>query len=176
MNMSLLKNEHPRTIARAAILLYKTKRGLGYLVQRLKKLNWPGLRLSLDVEAYIIPNVFETERDVIRALETKLKWAYCREIGSDSIVGLEQCDAFYDWVARLDKLRPPQEATYPLSEFDRQVIALALLGMSVRQGPEVFTVVSCLIAKIDAESFLACHAERWSEWDAALDSEYRRPV
>ena len=156
MNLSVMKDEHARTIARAAILIFRVKRGFGRLIQRLRKITLPGFRLSLDVEAYLIPNVFETERDVIRALETKLKWVYCREIGSDSIVGLEQCDAFYDWVARLDHPRP--DAKYVLSEFDRQVIALALMEVAVRRRcGKVHGLVKEVAARIDATEFLEEH-------------------
>lgn len=35
------------------------------------------------------------------ALEDKLKWAYCREKGADSIVGLDSCDDYKDWVKTL---------------------------------------------------------------------------
>ena len=41
---------------------------------------------------------------IVEALEQEnelLKWAYCREIGSDSITGLDCCDNFRDWVSRL---------------------------------------------------------------------------
>ena len=34
-------------------------------------------------------------------LEDKLKWAYCKEIGSDSIVGLDSCDNYKEWLNSL---------------------------------------------------------------------------
>lgn len=34
-------------------------------------------------------------------LEKKLKLAYCKEMGADSIVGLDCCDDYKDWVASL---------------------------------------------------------------------------
>jgi hypothetical protein len=39
----------------------------------------------------------------------KKKWAYCKEIGSDSIVGLDSCDDYKDWLSKLDsksKVKP----------------------------------------------------------------------
>jgi hypothetical protein len=173
MNMNLMKDEHPRTIARAAVLIYRTKRGLSKLVQRLKNLTWPGLRLSLDVEAYIVPNVFETERDVIRALETKLKWAYCREVGSDSIVGLEQCDKFYDWVARIDNPRLRQNAQYALSEAERSLIALALSGLAIRHGGSSCDVVLRVADKIDATRFLTSFIDDYQEHARSIRDEAR---
>jgi len=41
-----------------------------------------------------------TARTIVR-MDEKLKWAYCKEIGSDSIIGLDCCDNYKDWVARL---------------------------------------------------------------------------
>jgi len=35
------------------------------------------------------------------SLEEKLKWAYCKEKGADSIVGLDCCDDYKDWLASL---------------------------------------------------------------------------
>jgi hypothetical protein len=37
----------------------------------------------------------------IARLSDKLKWAYCKEIGSDSIVGLDCCDDYKDWCEKL---------------------------------------------------------------------------
>ena len=37
----------------------------------------------------------------IEQLEGKLKWAYCNKIGSDSIIGLDSCDDFKDWIDNL---------------------------------------------------------------------------
>jgi hypothetical protein len=34
-------------------------------------------------------------------LEDKLKWAYCEKKGSDSIVGLDCCDNYKDWLLKL---------------------------------------------------------------------------
>lgn len=33
----------------------------------------------------------------ILELEDRLKWAYCKEIGADSINGLDCCDDYKDW-------------------------------------------------------------------------------
>ena len=166
MNMRLLKNQHPRTIARAAILVSRVKRAVAAFLKP------PKPRL----------NIFDTERDVIQALETKLKWAYCREIGSDSIDGLEQCDAFHDWVARLLTPRPPQEPAYRLNRSDREFLALALASLAVRQGGGIYELsiktpafehVMTIAAKIDASrtvTRLLAEAtdERESEYVRAL--------
>ena len=37
----------------------------------------------------------------IENLETILKYAYCEKIGADSIVGLDCCDNYRDWVNHL---------------------------------------------------------------------------
>ena len=34
--------------------------------------------------------------------EDKKKLAYCKEIGSDSIIGLDSCDDYKDWLSNLD--------------------------------------------------------------------------
>jgi hypothetical protein len=34
-------------------------------------------------------------------LEDKLKWAYCKEKGADSILGLDICDDYRDWLKSL---------------------------------------------------------------------------
>lgn len=34
-------------------------------------------------------------------LEDKLKWAYCKQIGRDSIVGLDSCDKYKQWLNSL---------------------------------------------------------------------------
>ena len=34
----------------------------------------------------------------IEQQEDRLMWAYCKEIGSDSIVGLGSCDNYKDWI------------------------------------------------------------------------------
>lgn len=39
----------------------------------------------------------------IQVLADQLKWAYCKEIGSDSIVGLDSCDNYRDWMLDLLK-------------------------------------------------------------------------
>lgn len=36
-------------------------------------------------------------------LKNQLKWAYCRSIGSDSIVGLDSCDNYKGWLRNLIK-------------------------------------------------------------------------
>lgn len=41
-------------------------------------------------------------RTIVR-LSDKLKWAYCKEIGSDSIVGLDSCDDYKYWRENLGK-------------------------------------------------------------------------
>lgn len=38
--------------------------------------------------------------------EDKKKWAYCKEIGSDSIVGLDSCDDYKDWLPNKGKKSP----------------------------------------------------------------------
>jgi hypothetical protein len=39
--------------------------------------------------------------ETIVNLENKLKWAYCTEKGADSIVGLDSCDDYRDWLKSL---------------------------------------------------------------------------
>ena len=34
-----------------------------------------------------------------------LKWAYCEAVGADSIVGLDCCDNYKDWLIGLSRLR-----------------------------------------------------------------------
>ena len=41
--------------------------------------------------------------DEIKALQDQLKHAYCGIIGSDSIVGLDSCDNYKEWLLTLTK-------------------------------------------------------------------------
>ena len=43
---------------------------------------------------------FAMDKRIIE-LEDQLKWAYCKHKGSDSIIGLDCCDDYRDWVAGL---------------------------------------------------------------------------
>lgn len=46
-------------------------------------------------------HIFRLDKD-IEILQDKLKWAYCEKVGSDSIVGLDSCDNYKDWLLTLN--------------------------------------------------------------------------
>ena len=55
------------------------------------------------------PNAHEwVLKSDVEALEQEvelLKWAYCEAVGADSIVGLDCCDNYKDWLIGLSRLR-----------------------------------------------------------------------
>lgn len=53
------------------------------------------------------------------------------------------------------------DKNYELTEHDRQFIVLALQGLAMRQGPEVFEAVVNLVRKIDGEQFLGEYLKDW---------------
>ena len=40
---------------------------------------------------------------LVDALQDQLKWAYCEKIGSDSVIGLDSCDDYKDWLSSLGR-------------------------------------------------------------------------
>lgn len=45
----------------------------------------------------------EVTEKIVEDLQDKLKHAYCGIIGSDSIVGLDSCDNYKEWLQSLDE-------------------------------------------------------------------------
>lgn len=57
---------------------------------------------SSDVDGALDKPLLLVAADRIEELQDKLKWAYCKEIGADSIIGLDCCDDYRDWLKILD--------------------------------------------------------------------------
>lgn len=58
-------------------------------------------RVNFESAAHITCKTKKPE--VLRILQDKLKRAYCEKIGSDSIVGLDSCDNYKDWLLNLGR-------------------------------------------------------------------------
>ena len=73
------------------------------LVNRLRGIYEIGPNAEFGTRSFagiVAPISFEAAIE-IEQLQNKLKWAYCNKIGSDSIIGLDSCDDFKDWIDNL---------------------------------------------------------------------------
>jgi hypothetical protein len=73
------------------------------LVNRLRGIYEIGPNAEFGTRSFadFVPPISLEAANKIDELEDKLKWAYCNKIGSDSIVGLDSCDDFKDWIDNL---------------------------------------------------------------------------
>ena len=74
-------------------------RNINGFIKELRKMQ-QAIYLACDAEVAADVNLKTTKAvTLIGTLEERLKIAYCKEIGSDSITGLDCCDDYRDWLA-----------------------------------------------------------------------------
>jgi hypothetical protein len=73
------------------------------LVNRLRGIYTVGPNAEFGVRSFadFVPPISLEAAIEIEQLETKLKWVYCNLIGSDSIIGIDSCADFKDWLENL---------------------------------------------------------------------------